>query len=80
MKTMTMMVCAVTLGLGLAACGNTDDHGNYVPNDEGRKETESMKNLDTVGYGYARKKVDKALDLNDQRVDQLNKELEKQEQ
>jgi hypothetical protein len=79
MKAMTMLVCAGALGAMLAGCGKRDDEGNYVPQ-EGRKETETLQGTDTLGYGYTRKKVDKALDTNDRRVDQLNEELEKQEQ
>ena len=79
MKTMTMMACAVAFATMLSGCGGRDADGNYVEK-EGRKETESLKNVDTVGYGGVRKKVDKVLDLNDQRPEQLNKEIEKQEQ
>lgn len=79
MKPMAMVMCAAMLGAVLAGCGDRDDHGNYVPKDEGREETKSLQGTDTLGYGYTRKKVDKALDINDSRVDQLNQELEKQE-
>lgn len=79
MKTTTMVLCAVTLGAVLAGCGKRDEEGDYVPQ-EGRKETRALQGTDAVGYGYTRKKVDKALDTNDQRVDQLNQAIDQQSQ
>ncbi len=78
MRTVATMMCAAMLGAVLAGCGDRDDHGNYVPK-EGREETKTLQGTDTLGYGYTRKKVDKVLDTNDNRIEQLNQEMEKQE-
>ena len=83
MKTRTItIVGAVALGaLLLSGCGRREEDTGKV-SDHGRKETRSIEAADVVGYdGKAiRKKVDKALDTNDQRVDQLNKEIDQQSQ
>ena len=48
---------------------------------QGRDETQGIRNTEAIGYaGNAiANKVDSALNANDQRTGELNKELEKQE-
>lgn len=74
-----MIVCI----LSLSACGNAKQaehtsESNKV--DEGRPETKSIQAAAAVGYdGTAiRAKVDTVLDANDQRIDDLDKEIDVQ--
>jgi len=64
----------------LAACGVPEDESGKRQSlaGEGREETRSIRNTENIGYsGNAiADKVDGALDANDQRVDELNKQLD----
>jgi len=80
MKTISLGLCAVVLAGALAGCGQKKEEP--PPPDTGRKETRAIEAVGNVG-GYdgkaVRKKLDKALDTNDQRVDQLNQDIESQD-
>lgn len=78
---MAMAMCGALLLALAAGCGPRDPDSGKV-SDDGRKETRSIEAADTVGYeGKAiRKKVDHALDLNDQRTDELDKAIQKESQ
>jgi|GWRWMinimDraft_5_1066013.scaffolds.fasta_scaffold19822_2 PBP1b-binding outer membrane lipoprotein LpoB len=47
---------------------------------QGREETKSLQNADNIGYDGTgiQKKLDKALDQNDQRAAELNEQIEAQ--
>ncbi len=76
------MLSLVMLGVvAMTACSPRDqDQGKAPPPDQGREETRHLKDVDGLGYSgtQIRKKVDKALDQNDQRKDQLDQAIEQQ--
>ena len=78
------LVMAVVLGaMAVAACSPRDeDQGKPKAPDQGREETRHIKDVDAVGYAgtQIRRKLDKALDQNDQRKDQLDQAIEQQSQ
>ncbi len=77
---MNVRIFAVAALLLLSACSRPPPEGEG--SDEGRPETRGIEAADPIGYdGRAiRKKVDKVLDLNDQRTQQLDQEIEKNTQ
>lgn len=62
----------------LVACAPREPEGKA--SDQGRPETKAIEAADPLGYeGKAiRKKVDQALDANDQRKDQLDRAIDQQ--
>jgi hypothetical protein len=65
----------------LGACGKpAEEQARKV--DEGRAETRHLEAVDSVGYAGSgvRKKVDKALDANDERTGTLDEAIEKDSQ
>lgn len=74
---------ALMLALSMAACSNPPPP-EAVPEDaagyQGRYDTGSLRNADAVGYDGAaiQKKLDGALDKNDQRAADLRKRIDAQ--
>jgi len=75
-----ILICAAAIVAALAACKPREEETGKV-SDTGRKETRSIEAVDDVGYAGSavRKKVDKALDTNDNRVDQLDDQIDSQD-
>lgn len=67
--------------IALAACGPRDEDQPKKP-DQGRAETRGISAVDAVGYSGTpvRRKLDKALDANDQHKDQLDQAIDQQSQ
>ena len=80
----TKVLMAVMLGaMAVAACSPRDeDQKTQKAPDQGREETRHIKDVDAVGYSgtQIRRKLDKALDQNDQRKDNLDQAIEQQSQ
>ena len=67
----------------LSACSPRDeDQKKPAEKYQGREETKHISDTDAVGYAGTpvRKKLDKALDQNDQRKDELDKAIDQQSQ
>ena len=76
-----LVVMTMVGAMALAACSpREEDQKPKVP--EGREETKGISNVDAVGYSGTpvRKKLDKALDENDQRKEVLDQAIEQQSQ
>ena len=82
------MMLALFVASALSACGgddaNPDKPGRQVKSraGEGREETKSIRNTENIGYaGNAiGAKVDQALEINENRPAELDRQLEQQEQ
>ena len=76
-----LMIAAALSAMALTACMRDEVEQKKKP-DQGRAETKGISAVDNVGYAgtAVRKKVDKALDANDQRKDQLDQAIEQQSQ
>lgn len=70
---------ALMLALSMAACSNPDPQ-KAMKEYQGREDTGSLRNADAVGYDGAaiQKKLDGALDKNDQRTADLWKRIDAQ--
>jgi hypothetical protein len=70
---------ALLLALSMTACSNPDPP-KTMNEYQGRDDTKSLRNADAVGYdGTAiQKKLDGALDKNDQRAADLQKQIDAQ--
>lgn len=66
----------LAFSLGLAACGAPEEPPAEKKQPQGRAETRSIRNTDAVGYSGSEiaDKVDGALNANDERNKQLEKE------
>lgn len=75
---MKRVLCAALLGL--SACAKAPDEPPRPRSTEGREETRNIRNTEAIGYAgdAIADKVDSALDANDQRKEQLDRELEEQ--
>lgn len=72
---LSALLCAAAL----SACGGTDDNPDAS---NGRAETQSIRATEAVGYSgdAIADKVNAALDANDQRKDELDREIDAQSQ
>lgn len=72
-----LLVTATLSSLALSACGKPADAPRAK---EGRAETQSIRNTETIGYDGAviADKVDAALDASEARKQQLDAELDAQ--
>ncbi len=80
---MKLAMAAALSAMALAACSPRDeDQGKPKAPDQGRQETKGISAVDAVGYSGTpvRRKLDKALDQNDQRKDQLDQAIDQQSQ
>lgn len=76
-------ISAVLLALLITGCGDpepSDTAPEKVEGYQGRDDTRSLRNADAVGYDGAaiQKKLDAALDKNDQRPADLDAQIEEQ--
>lgn len=81
MKTrLSLYLCAALLGSVVSGCGKPPEEGAVA--DTGRKETRSLEAVDSIGYAGSgvRKKVDTALDANDERTDTLDQAIDQDSQ
>ncbi|TDU22450.1 hypothetical protein DFR24_4884 [Panacagrimonas perspica] len=80
MRPIENLLCIASLAALLAACGVPEDESGKRKSlaGEGREETSTIRNAENIGYGgnAIADKVDGALDANDHRVDELNKQLD----
>ena len=77
------MMAAIVGAMAIAACSPRDEDQKTQPQKyQGREETKHIGDVDALGYAGTpvRKKLDKALDQNDQRKDQLDQAIEQQSQ
>lgn len=76
-------ISAVLLALLMVGCGDPEPSATVpekVDGYQGRDDTRSLRNADAVGYDGAaiQKKLDAALDKNDQRAADLDAQIEAQ--
>lgn len=69
--------------VSISACGNpeqTESSKENVHQDQGRAETKSIRATEDIGYvgDAVGAKVDAALDANDQRIEDLDKQIDSQ--
>lgn len=71
-----MRIRILVLALFLAACGAPEEPPAETKQPQGRAETQSIRNTDAVGYSGSEiaDKVDGALNANEERNKQLEKE------
>lgn len=79
----TSLIIWFGMVLILAGCVNPNPSAKNAEDSEkyqGREETKSLQNADNIGYDGTgiQKKLDKALDQNDQRASDLNNQIEAQ--
>lgn len=76
-------VCLAASALMLAACSKpVEPVAEPTESSQGREETRTIRNTEGLGYSgdAIAGKVDSALDANDQRKEQLDRELDAQQQ
>jgi hypothetical protein len=82
MKTSVKLVMLAMVGaMAISGCSPRDeDQKTQQEKYQGREETKHLSDTDAVGYAGTpvRKKLDKALDANDQRKDNLDQAIEQQ--
>lgn len=77
----TPVVLITSTILLIAGCSSpTAPEAKDAEKYQGREETKSLQNADNIGYDGTgiQKKLDKALDQNDQRASDLNNQIEAQ--
>jgi hypothetical protein len=78
-----LVVMTMVGAMALAACSPRDEDQAKKPKvPAGREETKGLSNVDAIGYSGTpvRRKLDKALDENDQRKEVLDQAIEQQSQ
>lgn len=76
MSSFKALLCSIFVAALLTGCGNSEPREQRV--EEGREETRSIRNTESIGYaGEAiADKVDAALDANDRKVQQAEDDFD----
>lgn len=74
-------ICLAASAILFAACNQPPETAAAPAEPQGREETRTIRNTEAIGYSgdAIANKVDSALDTNDQRKEQLDKEMEAQQ-